>query len=351
VAFPTITEKYGSLSATGLAKEATFGTPVAATTFLPMTGNTMEEDPGWFAPHLMQNLRDLQVYNLYGEAHYTGAIDGPLFPANAMELLVSSIGADNLAGAGVTGAAGTGSTTLSAGVSIGATSITVASASGFTVGQVIQIDVNGTGPTTTAECRAITTIVSTTISFSTALVYAHLSSAAVVGVVAPYTHTIQEQNTLSSLTVEKNIGGYQSLQFAGCKVGKFDLKAPTGNEAVSISANMVGQSVAILTTPTTVSVLTPDIPFVFAEATLSIFGSLRSEVSNTTVSIDNGLKETYTYSGQHGPSFITPVTLHTSGTIDLVFDGERYHRCLHVHADTPGQRRHYHHLAAPDRPQ
>jgi len=320
VAFPTITEKYGSLSATGLAKEATFGTPVAATTFLPMTGNTMEEDPGWFAPHLMQNLRDLQVYNLYGEAHYTGAIDGPLFPANAMELLVSSIGADNLAGAGVTGAAGTGSTTLSAGVSIGATSITVASASGFTVGQVIQIDVNGTGPTTTAECRAITTIVSTTISFSTALVYAHLSSAAVVGVVAPYTHTIQEQNTLSSLTVEKNIGGYQSLQFAGCKVGKFDLKAPTGNEAVSISANMVGQSVAILTTPTTVSVLTPDIPFVFAEATLSIFGSLRSEVSNTTVSIDNGLKETYTYSGQHGPSFITPVTLHTSGTIDLVFD-------------------------------
>jgi hypothetical protein len=61
-------------------------------------------------------------------------------------------------------------------------------------------------------------------------------------------------------------------------------------------------------------------PFVFAEASLTMFSHARAEVSNVQISIDNGLKETYTYSGQHGPSFITPVTLHVSGSVDLVFD-------------------------------
>lgn len=316
--FPTITEKYGSLSATGLAKEATFGTAVAATTYLPMSGNTMEEDPGWFAPGLMQGVRDKQIYNLYGQSHYTGAIDGPLFPSNAMELMVASIGADNLAGAGITGTSSTGSTTMNGGVSAGASTITVASATGFVTGTIVQIGVNASGPTTTAECRKIT-VSGTTFTLDQPLTYAHLTGVAVIGVVAPFLHTIQEQNVLPSLTVEKNIGNFQSLQFAGCKVNKFDLKAPTGNEAVMITADMIGQSVAVLDSPTAITV-TPELPWVFAEANLSIFGNARTEVSNVGISIENGLKETYTYSNQHGPSFITPVTLHTSGVIDLVFD-------------------------------
>lgn len=315
--FPTITEKYGSLSATGLAKETTFGVPVAATTFLPMTGNTLEVDPGWFSPGLMQGVRDKQVYNLYGEQHLNGAIDGPLFPSNAMQLLVASIGQDAAAGQGVTGTASSGSTTLAGTVTAGASSITVASATGFATGNIVQIDVNGTGPVTTSECRKIT-VSGTTFTLDQPLAYGHASGVTVIGVVAPFTHTISQQNTLPSLTVEKNIGGFESLQFAGCKVNKFDLKAPTGNEAVSITADMMAQSAAILTTPTAVSV-TNENPFVFAEATLNLFGTARYEAANIAMSIENGLKETYTYSNNHGPSFITPLTLHASGTVDVVW--------------------------------
>lgn len=317
--FPTITEKYGSLSATGFAKEASFGVPLAATTFLPMVSNTMEEDPGWFSPALMQGVRDKQIYNLYGEAKYTGAISGPIFPSNAMELMVASIGVDGPAGYGVTGTTGTGSSTLSAATIVGATSITVVSATGFTVGQVVQVDVNNTVGPTTSECRKIQTIVTNTLTLDQALNYAHASGATVAGVVAPYTHTINEANTLPSLTVEKNLGGFQSLQFAGCKVNKFDLKAPVGNAPVDITADMIGQSAAVLSTPTAISV-TNEMPFVFAEASVTIYGTARTEASNVNISIENGLKETYTYSGAHGPSFITPVTLRTSGTIDVVFD-------------------------------
>jgi len=232
--FPTVTERYGSLSATGFAKESVFGTPVAATTFLPMLSNTMEVDPGWFSPQVMQATRDLQIYNMYGEAHYTGSVDGPLFPSNAIPLFVASIGTDVVTGVG------------------------------------------------------------------------------------PYTHTISQANALPSLTVEKNLGNFQSLQFAGCRVGKMSIKVPTANEPATMTADLTGRSAAILSSPTAVSV-SNEIPFVFAEATLTMFGNARAYCANVQIDIDNGLKETYTYSGSHGPSYITPVTLHVSGTLDVVW--------------------------------
>lgn len=315
--YPTITEADGALSATGMAKEAAFGTPLTPTTFLPDTGNTMEVDPGWFSPSLMMGLRDRNVYNLQGEEKHAGAIDGPLFPSNGMAMMVAAIGADNLAGAGITGTVGTGSTTLSGGVSAGAGSITVASATGFATGNIVQIDVNGSGPTTTAECRKIT-VTGTTFTLDQPLTYAHLTGVAVIGVVAPYTHKIQQANTLPSLTVERNIGGRQSQQWAGCKVNKLDLKAPVSNEPCAVTADMVAQSVAVLDTPSAVSIAN-ETPFVFAEASVSFFGTNRSEAANVTVAIDNMIKETYTYSGQHGPSFLTPTQLHVSGTLDMVW--------------------------------
>jgi hypothetical protein len=235
VAYPAITERPGSESATGFAVESAFGTPASATTFLPMTSNGMEYDSGWFSPTLMMGDRDKQVFNLQGEAKNVGTIEGPLFPSNAIPLLVAAIGTDAVTGSGI-----------------------------------------------------------------------------------PYTHTISQANTLASLTVEKNLGNYQSLQFAGCRVGKFTVKAPVGNEPVMISADMSGQSVAILTSPTAITV-TNELPWVFSEASLTLDTHARADVTNVELTIDNGLKETWTYSSNHGPSFITPVSLHVSGTIDVVW--------------------------------
>lgn len=235
MAYPTITERDGSLSATGVAKEVTFGTPIAATTFLPMLSNTMEADPGWFSPELMMATRDLHVFNLYGQAIYTGSVSGPFFPSNAAELMVASIGTD-----------------------------------------------------------------------------------AITGSANPYTHTISQANTLPSLTIEKNLGNYQSIQFAGCRLGKMTLNVPATNEAASVAYDATGQSAAILTSPTAVSV-TNESPFVFAEGALSLFTHARAEVTSASITIDNGLKSTYTFSGNHGPSFITPVTIHVSGSLTITW--------------------------------
>lgn len=319
MAYPTIIEKSGSLSATGLAKEAVFGTPVAANTFLPMSSNTLEEDPGWFSPALMQGVRDKQIYNLYGESKFSGAISGPVFPSNAMELMVASIGQDGAPGYGVTGTSPTSATTLGALITAGTNAFTLASPTGYAVNAIMQVDTNVPGTPTTTECRKILTLVGSSGTVDVPWVYGHANGVSVSVVVAPFAHTVNEANTLASLTVEKNIGGFQSLQFAGCRVNKFDLKAPVGNTAVEMTVDLMGQSVAVLNSPTAISIAN-ELPFVFSEAALSIYGQARNDVTNATVSVENGLKDTYTYSGQHGPSFITPVSLHSSGTIDVVFD-------------------------------
>ncbi len=229
-------EKYGSLSATGCAKESVYGTPVAATSFVPATENTFTSDPGFFSPEVMQAIRDAEIYKLYGEEKDIGAITAPMFPSNGIQYLVYAIGTD-----------------------------------------------------------------------------------AVTGTTAPYTHTVSEANVLSSMTVEKNIGNAQSLQFAGARVGKYSVKAATGNTAAEFTADLVAQSVAILDVPSTVQVVNEE-PFVFAEYTLTSGGQTIAQATNFQLDIDNGLKETYTFNQSHELQFLTPTILKVSGTFDVVFD-------------------------------
>lgn len=463
MAFPNITERSGAQSATGFSKESVFGTPVAATSYLPMMSNTLELDPGWFSPHVMQNNRALQIYNLYGEQKFTGAINGPLFPTMGIAFLLGSIGFDAQTGYGVTGtpnmtasvtttttaaaligtntltvtsatgfAAGqtinvdTGllaetkrivsvvsttitvdsvfsqnhasgisvttfgltSTTTSGSTVVGATTVTLTSATGFATGQfievdtglnaetrritnvvtntitvdaafniahgsgvpavtastttlsapsiatatsvtvtsatgitqgtIIQIDTNSPTGGFTSEVRKVTNVASTTLTLDQALTYAHASGAVVTIVVTPFTHTVLDAATLPSFTIEKNVGNFQSLQFAGTRIGKMDVKVPTGNSPADITADVTGRSVQILTTPSTPSYINEN-PYVFAEANLVFNGNQRTDIRNVNITIDNGLKPIYTYSGNRGPSFITPVTLHVSGSFEAVW--------------------------------
>lgn len=229
-------EKYGSLSATGVAKETTFGTPVAATEFVPALGDTLAQDPGWFTPSVMQAVRDSQIYNLYGEQKNAGNVNAPLFPTNGIRYLVAAIGADT---------------------------------------------VTGTGPI--------------------------------------YTHTLAEANVLPSLTVEKNIGNFKSLQFAGTRVSKYSIKASASNAAAEFTADLIAQSVAVLDTPTTVVVVNEE-PFVFAEYTLTSGANVLKQATNFQLDIDNVMKETYTFNQSSELQFLTPTGLKVSGSFDVVFD-------------------------------
>lgn len=296
------------------------------TTALPFTENTLNTDPGLFYPQVMTGTRDMQTFALFGQRKHVGAVGGPLFATNGALFIVASIGADAQPGYGVVGSAGGSvSTTLSANASAGATTITVTSASGIVANTtIIQIGVNNTSTPTTAECRLVTNVVGTTLTLDAALGYAHLSTVAVISVIAPFTHTITPETYLPSLTVEKNLGGAlslggESLQYAGCRIGKFDVKAQATDTEASFSADLTAQSVAILDTPSAVTFL-DESPFAFSTFDLTYNGSQYKNPTSFNLTVDNGLKPTYTLNGSQDLQFNPAVALHTSGSFDLVYD-------------------------------
>lgn len=387
----TVVERWGSLSATGFCREATFKTPLTPSTFLPMTGNGLQLDVGLFSPKVMFGQRDLNTFPLYGQYKLAGSVTGPLFPTNGALLIPGSIGPDAQVGYGVAAPTPTTatSTTTAGTISAGATTFTVTSGTGFATGQqvavdsgglleirkisnvvtttitvadaftyahasgvaavtgaatttlngstiagattavvtsaaglaqnnIVQIDVNSPSGTTTSEIRKITNIATNTLTFDAALTYAHNTGANVTLVAAPYAHNVQQANTLSSFTVEKNLGGFDSLQFAGSRVNKLSISSTTTDTEATINADMVAASSAVLDTPSAISI-TNENPFVFAEGTVSLFGQVVAQATSFSLDIENGLVSTYTYNNSHSLQFLTPLTRKVSGKIDVVF--------------------------------
>ncbi len=151
------------------------------------------------------------------------------------------------------------------------------------------------------------------------LLVAAIGTDAVSGSAAPYTHTVSQAVTIPSLTVEKNLGNYQSLQFAGAMVNKYTLKGQATDTEATFTADMIAQSVAILDSPSAVTLIDEE-PFVFAEFDLQWAGGQLSQAGNFTLTIDNMIKPTYTFNGYHQLQFLTPEGLKANGSFDVVYD-------------------------------
>lgn len=208
---------------------------------------------------------------------------------------------------------------LASGASSGAGTVTVTTGQGalFTTNDYVTIDVNGT--TTTAESHKVT-VAGDVLTLDSNLTHAHLTNAVVyhVATLGIVWHTIL-LGDVPSFTMEKNIADVQSLQFAGCRVGKMTLHAPMGNNACTMAADITGSALQIVDSPTAV-VTNPSAPFIFKEASLSLFNVGRLESYNHQLVLDNQLKTTQTYSGQGLPAYVTATDLHINGTFDAIWD-------------------------------
>ena len=154
-----------------------------------------------------------------------------------------------------TGATVTGTTLSSTATDTGQalagvnTVVLTGTSTGIVAGTYVQIDVNNVSSATTAEIRKVTnvaTATNTTLTLDYPLFFAHAVGAAVIGVTGPYSHTVLPSNTLPSLTIEKNIGGYQSIQFTGSRIDKYGLKIETSDAPIAFSAGVTAQSFQIL---------------------------------------------------------------------------------------------------------
>jgi hypothetical protein len=218
-------------------------------------------------------------------------------------------------------------------------SVTVQTGHGayFTNGDYITIDSNVTG---TSESRHITGLAGDVITVDTAFVYSHAANATIyrANFAQPFLHTITLSAIPPSITVEKNVANVESLIFAGARVGKATLNAPMGNNACHAVYDIMASAISIQASPTAVTT-DPSPPFIFKEATLSMFGTPRYDSFNAQIVLDNKLAQTWTYTGSGLPTFNTATDLEIMGKFDAVwknFDDVTYGDYLNVINGTEG---------------
>jgi len=276
----------------------------------------------------MMGLRDINLFPLYGQLKNEGNVEGPLFPTNGIQLLAYAIGEDvaqagspvATAANGTLGAASVGATTLTYTV----TNSTAAPAVGdyLQVGPAVGTFGSWQNPFPSGA-QFVTQVTAVSGSGPYTLTVPPIPQAVTAGTVAqvcqaPFWHNFGTTNVLPSITVEKNAGGYQSLQFGGARVNKYSLKASTGDNEVAITADMLAQSVNVLDTPSPIFV-TPETPFTFAETQIELFNTWLVQATTLSIDIDNQVKATYTYNNSHEAQFITATGRVVTGQFDVVY--------------------------------
>lgn len=172
-------------------RELTIDTPPAAFTGIPTAALQTSQKVTWLEDMALRGSQ-VKVYDLEPGPVWSEITipESPLYGDTIGHILFSALG-DYTS----TGTAASPNSTLSGGVSAGATSVTVASGTGFLANQWIQVDT-----TTLAEIVQILSVASNvlTLKTSTPLRFSHLTGVAVTNTTANYTHVFSLLNPGSS---------------------------------------------------------------------------------------------------------------------------------------------------------
>jgi hypothetical protein len=85
-----------------------------------------------------------------------------------------------------------------------------------------------------------------------------------------------------------------------------------------MTADVQAKSATVLPTPTTTS-YTNELPFVFWQASLSLFGQAVAQATTAQFTLTNTLKDTFTLNGTHNLQFLSPVARVIECKTDVVF--------------------------------
>ena len=127
----------------------------------------------------------------------------------------------------------------------------------------------------------------------------------------PYTHTIGERGTGQppSMTVEKIIGGKQSLIFPGSKVAKYTLKGQATDTEASAAIDMMSQSFQIGTSPgvsTTIAVGSN--AAILPQATIHVASTTGAPTDGLAYIVTTAGTEIVQYTGVSGGNTLTGCT-------------------------------------------
>lgn len=297
------TPRVSNLTAVGYAKEATFGTALASTLWLPVHDVTPDIMPNVVELGLFQNSRDGISEAIAGIQHNTVALQAPLYPDAGLMLFTGALGSETATKGNTHGTANT----LAAAIIAAATNITI-STGGYANNDIVQIDTDGS---LKSEVRKLTnrTIVGAgptyTYDVDAPMNFAHSNGVATyLCNSGTFTHTLAPANTLPSFSVENNMNG-ADLQFFGSVISKFDIKAaPNADAQISYTLDSLRQTIPTPGTPSWPS----DTAYGPTGITLTMDGTQDVTPSSIEVSLDNGVKVYDGLQGVNYPTGIVPIT-------------------------------------------
>lgn len=289
-----------------LGREATYGTPVAPTDYARFQTARVEVRQGE------------AILDNSGNRSEEAAVFTTLSvrPQATIEVRPDDIGLFLLGLTGRVASIGTdsgaGGSTLNGATSAGATSIILNDATGYTVGEYIQV---GTG--LTAEVRQISAIAVNTLTLNVGLLIAHANAEVCNEVTTPVTHTFQPQDTLHSFTWEQRLGTFtaKGQRVHGAKINTMNFAWETG--LLTAEINAVAEDVDD-TAPTAASLSTLD-PYIFHQATVTYDGGV-VQVKRGNISLDNRLVDDEYVTGSRRLADIEAGGLMVNGELQLVFE-------------------------------
>jgi hypothetical protein len=218
-------------------------------------------------------------------------------PDMGMVPLLNTVGNDY-----VTGSTPTSPTTANGAAAAGANTIALTSATGYTTGLYMQIGPMAAGGP--SEVHKILSVATNTVTFAVGetLRYSYATLTPTNVVTSPFTHTATPGATINSLTVEKNLGGLTSLQYAGAIINKASFKLTDKNEAEATYDVMASNDAQI--SPTATIFTANNTPYSLTNYSVSAFGSPDVSIDTMDLELDNMGKEHWTFASQRTPSLV-----------------------------------------------
>jgi hypothetical protein len=334
---PALTQYLASRGFIGVAAETTPGTPVAATSYIQLLDESLAREPGIVLEKLLRGSRDSAFVPVLGEQKIGGKIDTPLYVDQGLALLAAALGSDAYQFSG----AATGEATIGgAGVPAGVGSFALAALpSGLAVGDYVELhQTTGslTGPANLAEVHKVAAITGSgpyTIGIGSELTrngYPAAGSAwRVPSGTGIFTHVLMgdqpNAGSYRTLTVEKNLGGLTSLQFAGAVVSKAALTL-TSKAAAKVSYDLMALGEAQFAGSTPSFGTSP--PLSLPNFAASLFGSSDTSVASFDLAIDQMAKEYWTFNGGNLPALIVPVERQVTGKFTNIVQGMAYYNAM-----------------------
>jgi hypothetical protein len=258
-----------------------------------------------------------------GTAQSEWDFGGPVFLDQIPHVLYNLMG-DYTA----TGAAGSGSTTLTAQVAAGATTATVASITGFSSGQAVQLA--GTSGTEVVVLSAAPS--GSTLTFTgTPARFLHANGAAVTGVVAPFVHVFSLYNGTNGQPVTHNVDFYSGVPLT-TGTRRYSYWCCSGVDFDMNTEQLFTQQTKGMSFLSQVAAATPtqQVSAVFAQPNWRVQtalggplpGSAINDVQSPSISIARQLKAEFTGDGSQSPFVIVRNSLNITGKFTRVAQDE-----------------------------